>query len=330
MFGYRQSSAPVPRGMTRQFRMVSAIYVIVALVYSGSSAVTESGLAGYVLKLEMDIIGIAEVFTTLPLTMFLLLLPFGAMMWIVEKLAPSRLWIYADAEADFHDPSFTERMNRPLTNVSWKAVFMVTAIPVVVGAILYPSLYYSTQREQAEKVYPINLASGVADTPKNAKFVDLTGMVAHSYAVVFKTISTKREIDDVYELFAPITGAGWTPAEPVRYFVRYEPSERSGGKVVWPEAFRQRGAVTFSGKISRSLPSYVESKFRSKGLQVDPSYSVIEYRKGKASYDRAPLAGGICLMFAAFAFVVMLMVKFRVALTRKRLQGLSDSQRWEK
>ena len=53
-------------------------------------------------------------------------------------------------------------MNRPVQQVSWKAVFEVIAIPILVAAVLSPVMYLSSQRDQRETVYPINLTPGLA------------------------------------------------------------------------------------------------------------------------------------------------------------------------
>ena len=312
--------------MTPRFQVIWAVYFIAALAYMAYGVATGSGLPAYLERLEMDIIGMAEDHITVVLTFGLLIAALWVLTRITGRLAPSLVWAPPGApnqsEAGLPTSSLLGKLNRPVQRVSWKAVFVITAIPLLIGAVISPVVYYSDQRNQHERIYPIDLTSGVADPPRNAKFVELTGLVARSYALSYK--HSDSSTPSLYELFVPVTGEGWTPADPVRYFVTISAYEASLGKgdVEWPDAFRQGSAAHFSGKISRSLPSYVESRYRSKGLRLAPTYSVIEWdtfpdHKVSSSFD-AKVAAGICLVGAGIAFFAAVMVKFLIARIRKK------------
>jgi hypothetical protein len=311
--------------MTPLFQTIWAVYCLAALVYTLYSATTESGLDAYLLRLEMNIIGGAEEVLTALLAFGVLLAPLWAITRVVEKLAPSLVWASADThdqfEAGLAKPGLMGHLNRPVQTVSWKVVLVVTAIPILVGAVLFPVMHYSEQRDRQEKVHSIDLTSGLADLPKGAKFVDLTGLVDHSYVLTFKRTFNSSVVSQ--ELFAPVTGNGWTPADPVLYFVRDVSYEDPQGKTHFPDAFRRKGAARFSGEISRSLPAYVESEFRSKGLKLGAAYSVIELknlpdRQSTASSGEPELAAGFCLFVAVCMFVMMMLVRIMMPRMRKK------------
>jgi len=319
-------SGATTRKMTPRFQIVVIIWLLAVMVYCIYSSITESGLAAYVMELEMAVFGVAGTRITMLLTMFLLFVPASVAPTIVAKLFPSQVWIDANTitppNADVPKPGLLERMNQPvqIQHISWKAVLWVTAIPVALAAILYPILNYSDKRDQQEKIYTIDLKAGAPDPPKQAKFVELTGLIARPYVVMFKKTSGGSAS---YELFAPITGKGWTPADPVRFVVRDE-VEASGGEAQWPDAFRQRNIAQFSGKITRSLPAYVERDFRSRGLRFDPAYTVIEWKdlpgnKVPSSEDAGD-AAIICLGLGACGFLIMVMLKFLLPIANRRRQ----------
>jgi hypothetical protein len=146
MFDYYQSGST--RRIDPRFQTVFRIYLIAALVYSIYSSGTESGLAGYVIKLDMDSFGMAEVYTALPITFLILVAAaagIGGIAEIVEKFAPSLLsFAYVSTQADPAKPDLLERANRPLQHVSWGAVMAVTAIPLATcsGALLPRQIRY--------------------------------------------------------------------------------------------------------------------------------------------------------------------------------------------
>jgi hypothetical protein len=313
--------------MTPLFKTIWAIYWIAALVYV-LYAGTESGLGAYLFKLELDIIGAGEEVLTGLLTFGILLMPLWAITRILGKLSPSLVWTPADI-ANRPERSPAGRMNRPVRSLSWKAVLGFTAIPILVGAVLLPVIYYTEQRDRQEKVYAIDLTAGVADLPKGARFVELTGLMAQTYTLTFKSTFNSSTVS--HELFAPIIGHEWTPADPVRYFVRAKSYDDPAGNVQWPRAYGKKDLAQFYGRINTSLPAYVEAEYRSKGLKLDPSYSVIAWedrpdrgpdrrldQQGSPPFEDAELYSGICMLFAVPLFLTMFLAKIMIVRMRKK------------
>jgi hypothetical protein len=317
----RQIRRPPLQRMTRQFQIIWIVGMAAALAYSIYSTVAESGLAAYIMQLELRIAGAAAMKITLLVTLFVLLAPLVAITAIVAKIAPSQVWMGAESRNRSTLGPF-ERLNRPLQvqHISWKVVFVVTAVPLVVGAVVSPILHYLDQRDQQEKVYSIDLKWDVTPPPPGTRFVEVTGLMARSHALIFKRTLNGS---DSYEVFAPITNYRWTPADPVRYIVRQE-SPVSDGQAQWPEVFRERGVAQISGKISHSLPAFVASEFRSKGLKLGPSYTVIDWQElpdHRVPYSGdATVAAVICLIIAGWALLMMVVVKFMLPMVIRKKQ----------
>ena len=152
MFEKLQPSAPRPdvsshgvgtprRMMTGRFQIIFVVYTIAVLAYVGYSDITESGLDQYLMKFQMDIIGEAGRTTTGILSLCVLMAPFFAIAGIVEKFAPSLIWIRSEAGRP-RPGTLDERLNRVFLppRISWKVVFVVTTIPIVVAAGIFAVL----------------------------------------------------------------------------------------------------------------------------------------------------------------------------------------------
>lgn len=313
--------------LTPRAQIIFAIYYASAGAYAVYSAFTDSGLYAYLFQLELDTIGSAEKTVTFLLTLLVLMAPLWAIANVVGRLTPSLIWASAHlsgkSEVGLQQPGLVERLNRPVKNLSWTAVLVATTIPILVGAVLFPVIYYSGLRDGQEKVYPVDLTSGIGDLPKGAKFADVKGTMEQSYRLMFK--STFNTVTVSHELFAPITGGGWTPADPIRYFVR-DKSYEVAGRTEWPEAFGKKGVTQFTGAISGPLPAYVEREYRAKGLKLAASYSVIEWNHlpdhdGLSPLEDAELASGVCLLAGVGMFLMMTMAKVMVTSKRASLVG---------
>ena len=177
---------------------------------------------------------------------------------------------------------FPNPVSKPVWPYPWKTAWAALFLPIALGAVLYPMVNSWNERDRRATIYAVDLTSGSSAFPEDARFVRVTGVLARSFALTFKKHFTSPGSrastynDDLYEIFAPLTGVGWTPADPVRYFVRHE--VEAYPRAQWPGAFRVRGAAQFPGKLSHSLPSFAEHHFRSQGLKLAPPYTVIEWK----------------------------------------------------
>jgi hypothetical protein len=186
----------------------------------------------------------------------------------------------------------------------------MSAIPGLLGAVIAFAVYVFVQHDQQGQVYTLDLMSGAADLPKDAKFVDVAGVIAKRFVVSFKRVGDDSA---VHERYAPITESGWIPSNPVRYVVAVTARETSDYEVNWPIDFRASGVTKISGRIGGSLSTIVESSLRSGGLTLAPSYSVINIENpdhtSTFSREDALRFVGLAVFVSVIAFGVLVTAK---------------------
>jgi hypothetical protein len=302
------------RQLSKKAQILWVIWAISSLIYAAYASYTHSGLAGYAMKLEMDLFGSASENTMFLLTWMGLTLGLLPLLWVGRLLGYSSFC--EDREPSKSAQSeVLDRMNRPLVRVPWKVVLIVTALPILVCSIIAGLSYYSDRQDRTSKIYHLDLASAATVLPKGTRLIEVNGEVARSYAAMYKKIEDQTV---THELFAPLTSPGWTRRDRVSYVLHHETGETYDGKPNWPEPFLRRGVTRISGRIGRGLPAYAESAFRSKGVKLDSTYTVIDWKDLQylqRPFDTqeviVPLAGG--LLLSVVLFPVMVLLRFKVA-----------------
>ena len=259
------------RRMTTPCTIVFVTAFAASIIYGIYAAITQTGLAGYVIKLQMDVLGHSEDSLTLGLTTVPLMMSILCLLGIGEKIAPAWVWVSGDRQRGYD----LARMSQQPVRITWKWVWIITALPIVAGLVLYGVWSYTDRQDSHRKIYSVRLTSDAPVLPKEAKFVEVSGVMARRYALQYK----KTENDNVtFQLYAPITAPGWTPNQPVRYVVRHDARQAFEGDVSWPRVFEQPGIAEFSGIVGGSLPAFVESRFRSKGVRLASSCFLIDWQ----------------------------------------------------
>jgi hypothetical protein len=115
-------------------------------------------------------------------------------------------------------------------------------------------------------------------------------MVARSYMAGYRDVIHEQNGDDIIDeqVFAPIAGLGWNPADPVQ-FVVHETIHKtiridSDRKAESPSDFGGMGPVEFVGKIDKTLPVFITRKFAAKGLKIAPSCRVVNLTEPPSAY----------------------------------------------
>jgi hypothetical protein len=194
--------------------------------------------------------------------------------------------------------------------VTWRRVFAITSIPLLAGLAI-ASVFLLLANRQNQTVYAIDLGDREATVPKGAAFVELNAVLVRGYLTGYQEDNNNLYSVHVY---APLAGPGWTPAEPLRYFVHHVTDTHfdSNGKADLPSAFGEHGMARFPGKLARSLPVVVRQKYNSKGLKIAPGYVVIDWtdRPGgqQSTQDRytLPVLIGLIGLVVALTFFTML------------------------
>lgn len=250
------------RRLSPRFQVIYYIYFGVTFAYTLYSSALETGLAGYLLKIELELFGRAEVFGTGLLMTFGWLVIFLVIAKIAGKFFPSLVWHHSDST----------RITRRPGSITWKMILSICAIPILLGAVAAPAVYVWEHQDDHKQIYTLDLASPSAAPPKDAKFVCVTGVVARTYAVGLR-ITIKDSVS--HERYVPITENGWTSGNPVRNFIIFHVPGSQESQLQWPEEVRRRGITQICGRIGGTLSTYVEGEFRSKGLKIAAPYSVI-------------------------------------------------------
>jgi len=287
--------------------------IFAAITYALYASFTQTGIAGYVMKVQMDLWSSASETTTVLLTIGVMMIGFLALAALAERVFPSMGIVRAEA---------VQRMNRPLKGISWMAILIISLLPVAGGGVVSAFWYRSQQLDAKAEVYSVDLNSAAAALPKDARFVMVTGEIARPWVVAYKKTEDQKV---THEVFAPLTAEGPAGRGPVRYVLHHEASESYDGQVNWPDEFHRKGMAQFSGRVGRRLPAYVVSSLRSKGATLDAAYAVIEWkdlrnRQSGASDSDTPwfiplAAGGVLALF-----LMPLMMAVKVKLGRMHRQ----------
>ena len=322
------------RQLSNSGRIVTCLYFVafgIGFVYIFYDASTGTGLVGNLMKRQFDVFGAASLKGAVIAAFAVLSLPLIAISVSLRIFAPSLMFRPTESRTPA-SPSgpVLGGYSGWLTRLSWTTVFAYAAIPLIVTAAAYEATVYLTQEEQQGKVHEIDLTSDPgappSDLPAEAKFAGITGLIVRRYASVY-TRGTVPSAPDKYEVFAPLTGREWKPADPVRYFVHIKASRSVHGEPQWPEAFRQGGPAKFSGQVGRALPAFVERDYQSKGLKIAPAYFVVDWRdmpNHQIPASGAPdivLGVGLLLSGSALISLVMVKVNKKEILERRRRAG---------
>jgi hypothetical protein len=243
------------------------IAAIAYLIYSG---VTETGLAGYVIQLQMALVGRASS----DITWIVTILGPCLVLWAGIQLAYRLNLLKRPETKSAPAPRVIPAVPGPVPRSFLKVAAIAAAIPLAICGIVVAAMSYAAWRDRSEPVYSLDLSSPGATLPRSARYVEVAGLLDLRHAAAFK--KTEDQTVD-REFYAPLVDPG--RSDPVRFVLYHSEREAATGEVQWPAVFRSRGIATFSGKVAGRVPVYVESKFRAAGVKLAPSYTVIEYRE---------------------------------------------------
>jgi hypothetical protein len=257
--------------------------LLLIAVYTMYGSEEQNGLGGYIEAAEIVLFGFGTPAFVGVILMTVLSIPLFLIVWALEKIAPSLLFRTTQ-------PS---RASVRLYPTSWKGIFAVSAIPLILAAVMFPEAL----QDEMEKIHKVDLARAEA-VPQGVKFVELNGVLAPQYAVQYKRYEGRSSHLWVY-LYEPVTAPGWKPGDPVRYFLQYSQRAESSG-VELPIALHEKAPAKFSGKLGSPLPVYVAMQLKANGLKIDQPYSVVDWGKVPSHRDslRAKIYVGIVLVLS--------------------------------
>jgi len=263
-------------------------YLVTGFAYLVYGAIAESGLYAYIMSVEMETIGYGGQKSTFLVGMVVLLLPVLAVAIALEKFAIDFLEpIQAGASGEQATARTARRRNTQFFT-SVKGALVICGVPL--AATLALLAVVRPQGSQELPVYTADLRNGESTVPQDARYVKVIAFLAHKYLTAYRE-GLHREESHTVNVYGPLTGAGWTLADPVRYFVHYSTytSDQNAYDGL-PDAFHEKGSARFSGELKTSLPLWVEREWKSKGLKIAEAYQVIDWRE--LPYDRVPAPDG--------------------------------------
>ena len=141
------------RRMTPRCQAVFVAFSAAALAYTLYFCVDETGPFGYAMKLELDLFGRAEVYQAASLVIGGWYLGLMMIAGIIGQFVPSL--VYTDSPHQF-------QINRPSRPMSWKRILGISAIPILIAAVIAPGVYVLMHRDDQKMVYDLDLTSGAA------------------------------------------------------------------------------------------------------------------------------------------------------------------------
>jgi hypothetical protein len=246
-------------------KIANYIYMGAAFVYFMYSLFTETGLCGYLMDAQLRWFGVAYYKYTILMAILILGAPAALIFTYVQrKEAPT-------VDAKKKSP-FGAFLMRPVE--SWKSLLIVSLVPALITLPIYFALIWMDQKDQLREVYKVDLNRESALPSGDVKFVHLTCVAQLDYKYRLGKGSSGST-----KMYAPLTGSGWTPERPIRFFIKTTLSDPYDAQTRRLSIFSERKpeAATFDGRLTRnSLPTYVENEYRRTGLLIESPYFVMD------------------------------------------------------
>jgi hypothetical protein len=293
------SNTPALIAKARALQWFVLTYCASAGIYVTFTVIMQTGLGGYALAIEMENFGASTPMPTGGVLWLLLCVPLFVFLVILKKIDP-RLVTYRSNPNPSRNAGFT---------ISWKMVFGIAGVPFLATAMTASVLAFVGHQDLKATVYKVILDDANRTLPKEARFVELTGLAVRRYVAAYRE-------DDIDHVFAPMTGSAWTPEDAVQ-FVAYRTVSLSSSDQAFdlPRDFTQRGPTTIRGKISKFLPVVIERTYKSKGLQIAPSCVVVDesgFPTASGADETAMLTGIVGTGFTVLVLFVLILLKIKM------------------
>ncbi len=250
-------------------KIVNYIYMGAAFGYFMYSLITLTGLCGNLMDAQLRWFGVIYY----RITMLIALLILGAPAVLIFTYIQRKEASTADAT---NSSALANFLWRPVS--SWKQLLILSLAPPLIALPIYFAVIWMDHRDQQREVYKVDLNDGSALPSGDVKFVHLTGVVQLDYKYRLGRESSVGSSGRT-KMYVPLTGSGWTPERPIRFFINTTLSGHFDTQTKRFNSFSDRGAmaVTFDGQLTRnSLPTFVENKYRRTGLLIESPYFVID------------------------------------------------------
>jgi hypothetical protein len=250
-------------------KIANYLYMGAAFGYFMYSLITQTGLCGYLMDVQLRWFGVAYNKFTMLIAILILMAPAALIFTYIQRKEVST-------------PNAANRsvianfLWNPVS--SWKSLLIISLVPTLLTLPIYFALTWMDHKDQQREVYKVDLNDGSALSSGDVKFVHLTGVVQFDYKYRLGRESSAGS-SGMTKMYAPLTGSGWTPERPIRFFINTTLSSHFDAQTKRFSSFPERGpvAVTFDGRLTRNgLPTFVENKYRRTGLLIESPYYVLD------------------------------------------------------
>jgi hypothetical protein len=290
-------------------------YLITAFAYLAYSLFTGAGLCGYLIDLQMRAFGWAGMKMSFLIGMMVILLPFGLIAWLFERVGLIKRGRPGAAGAHTQTTTVSQM---PL---GWKVVCSILLAPLLIAAVVYFIISQIDRSNQQMPIYQINVMNSESVPPDGAKFATITGKSQSKDGLAFE------EGSSTLHTYVPFTGDHWDSSEPVRYFLYTPLKNHSGGtsqsiKDVW-EGSPDEGLDCQLEK--NALPVYASKEFERRGVIIASPYYVLHH-SSFANGHVAAMGPEVYWTILIVALVICLLLFISLSLTRASMHRLASSR----
>lgn len=251
-------------------KIANYIYMGAAFVYFMYSLFTETGLCGYLMDAQFRWFGVAYYKYTILIAILILVAPAALIFTYVQRKEASTV------DATKKKSALVNFLMRPVESL--KSLLIVSLVPALITLPIYFALIWMDQKDQQREVYKVDLNRESALPSGDVKFVHLTGVVQLDYKYQLGKESSAGSSGST-KMYAPLTGSGWTPERPIRFFIKTALSDPYYAQTRRFSIFSERSpeAATFDGRLTRNgLPTYVENNYLRTGLLIESPHYVMD------------------------------------------------------
>lgn len=232
------------------------------------SLITQTGLCGYLMDVQLSWFGVAYLKFTALIALLILGTPASLILTYIKRREASTIGA----------TGYPSPVNARRQPISWKSLLIMSLAPALIAIPVYYGLTMMDQKDQQREIYKVDLNREAAIPSGDVKFVQLTGVVQldYQYRLEKKSGTGSSPRTNTY---VPLTGPGWTPKQPVRFFINMTFSGYFDAQTKRFSSFPERGAVaaTFDGQLAQNdLPTFVVNEYQRNGLLIDSPYFVID------------------------------------------------------
>jgi hypothetical protein len=245
-------------------------YLIAAFAYAMYGSFAQTGLAGYFMNLQMDLMGRAYLKLSAMLAVLVLFLPAYPVSAYLRSIG-----VFGKDEAvlGLQAQKAPEGKRPP---VALRTITLWALVPSVIATPAYFIAKFQSDQDQQRTIASLDLESDAGTPPADAKFVELKSAMQMAYRYQVK--ESRSYSSSARHTYAPLTSSGWNTGQPVVYFINTTIDEGWNANPRNPRgASRNLVVDRFQGKLVQDgLPTFVRTAYEKEGIKIATPHYVLE------------------------------------------------------